>query len=116
MTRRGLTLIEVVAATVLLSLLAVAVVPVLRDARAQAEARGPRLDVFELGLLADRLVDDPESMGVAKDWAEQISSARQALQADGTAITVHRERADWIVFERGSTSVARFVPLEEEQP
>jgi hypothetical protein len=113
MTRRALTIIEVMAATVLLAALAVAVVPVLRDARAQVEARESRLEIFELGLIADRLVDEPEALGVPQDWPDQVTPRSVIINVAGTAISVRRVRACWIIFEHAGTSVARYVPPEE---
>jgi hypothetical protein len=115
MTRRALSLIEVVAATVLLSLLAIAVVPLLRDARAQVETRESDHEIFELGLIADQMVEEPESIGVPQDWADQVARVSGKINVAGMAIDVRRE-GKWIIFEYAESSVARFAPPKENSP
>lgn len=73
--RRGITLIETLAATVLLALLAATCVPMLRHLTTIAERRDAPADVdlAALSALADLLLDDPGRFGIDEDgsWSDR---------------------------------------------
>lgn len=70
---RGLTLIEVLAATVLLAVLAAAVVPMLRYATDAARQQGP-IDLAQLSRAADAIIADPEQFGI--DALDDVSETQ----------------------------------------
>ncbi len=65
--RRGLTLLEVLAATVLLAVLAGACVPILRHAARAMNTPSASSDLRELAALADAFVEGPGEFGIAPD-------------------------------------------------
>jgi prepilin-type N-terminal cleavage/methylation domain-containing protein len=138
-TARGLTLIEVLAGTVLLSILAVACLPLLQSASnsltgASLPESGP--DAMELGVLADAIVeklalaglkDEADLLnadGVQIPWPDDVK--RQAPTSTGGALptaVLHclKSNADtkpsadhaWLVVECQGQHVARWIKISK---
>lgn len=64
---RGMTLLETLAATVLLGVIAAAVLPLVRTAGAGRAPGSAALSEAELSVLVDRVLDDPAGYGVDDD-------------------------------------------------
>ena len=62
--RRGLTLVEVLAATILLAVIAATCTPLIRQATHLVRDTGHSFELFELSRLADELIADPTAFGV----------------------------------------------------
>ena len=124
-SQRGLTLIEVLASTVLLTLIAATCVPLLRQAMEAAREPVRSIDLADLAELADRLVADPEAM-------ESLGfESQQELPwpdlADGPPVVITRfdaaggRTADgevnhtWLTFTCDGWSVSRWLAIETEQ-
>lgn len=120
-TTRGMTLVEVLLATVLMTALAVVCLPVLRAVpTAAGEARPPTLT--DLSLFADECVADPAAFGDASlsepgrfviavhdrpDWEElQIE-----VLDSGEAGPSHR----WVVFRCGDVVTCRWTPIKRAE-
>ncbi len=65
--RRGMTLLEVLAATVLLAVLAGTCIPTLRHAARALSTPSASFDLYELAALADAFVEGPSEFGMAPD-------------------------------------------------
>ena len=90
--RRGLTLIEVVAATVLLTLLAASGVSLIRAARASIEAPVDDSLLFDLGVFADAFVEDPERFGVITPLHELADWSMAITWRDGEGVSIQPQR------------------------
>lgn len=121
--RRGLTLLEVVAAAALLAVIAAACVPMLREARRWAD-RAAEPDRFDdLVAVADAIVADPEVFGLVEtdlttDGFETTISPPELdpdrvrirlLQSDDEAAT-HA----WVALDCDGDTVIRYVELPVE--
>lgn len=80
MTRRGFTLVEALAATTLLAVLAVACVPILRASAESSHDPARAIDPGALGELADRVAAKPAEHGLSEDgtavavsWPEDLA-------------------------------------------
>lgn len=115
--RPGLTLVETLAATVLLAVLAVAVAGLCAQA-ARIPAR-PSAECYEfLRLAVDELMNAPE-------WVRSVAAAPELpaslpSRLDGSSVHVRRHAASggahaWIVFESHGVAVARWVALGAER-
>jgi len=123
--RRGLTLLEVVAAAALLAVIAAACLPMLREARRWAESTSEPHRFDDLAMFADAVLVRPESVGLT---AEDLVKADLSIELDGGAfvpllstVTVRLVTTDaeevrraWLVFESGKDAVLRPVELPEE--
>ena len=136
---RGLTLLEVLAATIMLALLAATCSPII--ARAMALMRpsdnqssdSPLVTVPNLGEIADAFMADPKYFGFANPFLHQIEHAEFACPttlragapissplADRIVRVTRLAAADrnakhiWLVFECEDCSVVRWAPLPEK--
>lgn len=118
MTRRAMTLVEVLAATVLLSALAVAAVGFMRDAaRVARSTDDPHRDVFELARVADGAM---KSEALVRRLAVRDRFPAATLPVDGgpsvrlTRLDPASPDADhaWALFERHGCTVSRWVKLD----
>jgi len=120
-----MTLIEVLAATVLLSILAATSARMLRDVRADSEG-APSTSLFELTSLADSFMTEPARFGVKtpleKVGTEEFAIAWPGLPDRGlvaiTRVDPQTPMKDhaWLVFRHGSLAVSRYVPLSVKDP
>lgn len=122
---RAVTLLEVLAATVLLTVVVSACLPILTCLHSRT-FHGEELRVEELASAADRVVADPTSFGLDPS-AEWNKSAATSIRVGGSVGTVvvsvraarpsgERERADhlWLVFEAEGVAVSRWARTESE--
>jgi type II secretory pathway pseudopilin PulG len=118
-TSRGLTLIETLAATVLLSLLISTCVPIIQGSLQHLQADAVQeLDVRTLGLLVDEhlVTVDPEAILesgsiplIHTDTGEIIDASCRVLTA-GTEDAVNHV---WIAFEAGGVTILRYIVVSE---
>lgn len=126
---RGLTLVEVLAATVLLAVVAGVAASLLAHARLSLErARGYRAtELADLALFADRFLDDPGAFGrdgplergaeaIALAWPERPERPRVVVHRLDADPDVNEEEVAgaWLVFEFGTVTVSRWVRAERE--
>ncbi len=120
---RGLTLIEVPAATALLAMMAAACVPLLRQSmRAAREPEHP-IELLELAEIASGFLSDPSSLELGQergsaeipwpDHPERPPIAFERLMSE----SVDADHA-WMTFTCAGLTVSRWVPVEEpgEEP
>ena len=120
---KGLTLLEVLAATVLLSMIAAACVPLLQQAMRHLHTPIESISIFDLAELADAFVADPAQFNV-----ESIQSMDDELPlpwpnfTDRPGILVHPMMADdpavnhtWLRFSCADRSVYRWITVDPEQ-
>lgn len=132
---RGLTLLETLAATVILSLIAVACIPMLQDARASLEQpSAPACDLIELALLADAVMADPKAHGLdawpnfegaVLQWPEETVQREPQLALRPVQVTVltpsiddpgqHERRHQWVSFMCDGVGVLRWTAVAEAQ-
>jgi prepilin-type N-terminal cleavage/methylation domain-containing protein len=85
MTRRGLTLIEMLASLVLLSMISAACVPLLRSTAAPDPTLNPGF-IADLGLFADELMKSPDEVMpvdgeiLARSWQRKARSEQVTIQ------------------------------------
>ena len=124
MNTRGLTLIEVLASVVILTMLAVACMPMLQSAKS-ATHQDPRL-TFDLGQLADAFIENPQEHGIQDigvidvielAWPE---TSMTELHRDPMTLQLRRiEDGDngvthaWLVFEYEGATVCRWIGPEQ---
>lgn len=122
-SRRGLTLIEVLAATAILAMIAAACIPTLRAALATMNEDDPALDLHDLSNLADQIVGAPEDFGLDSSdivhtevaWPEHPERPPVVVTAlnapsDDDAPPDHR----WLIFTSDGCTVARWMAVEAE--
>lgn len=119
----GLTLIELVAALALLAMIVTASLPVLQEAARSLQSNEPAVAVEDLGMLADRMLSDPEAFGIEPLHAfesAQIEWPTDLLpDATSDAVTVELVRIEetdhaWLRFSAGEAATLRWIKLEEE--
>ncbi len=122
--RRGLTLVEVLASAMLLTLLAGTCVPLLRQATRVIREGGPPFELFELAEFADAFVADPaafetDEIGPLDEQAQLELPWPQA--PDRPAITVRRLTVDdadadhaWLTFTCDRWTVCRWMAVEPQ--
>ncbi|MCP3905290.1 MAG: prepilin-type N-terminal cleavage/methylation domain-containing protein [Planctomycetes bacterium] len=117
MTHRGLTLVEVLASTVLLVVIATVCLPTITAAREHLAADPDMVPVDLLGAAADEFMAEPESHGVESlPDLEQVEitpsiGAVVVTRVEGSTDADHV----WLRFSAGTTSVFRWVRLPEEE-
>lgn len=117
---RAMTLIEVLAAAVILAMLAGAVVPLLADARRTLEHDGVSLEILDLEEFADAFVGSPESFGIDNALTELSRlDVPWPDHPDRPSVLVRLiDGGDhfWIVFECSRLAVSRWLdkPQEDE--
>ena len=118
----GLTLVEVLAATVLLAILAAACVLLLQRAMRALQPPDPGFEFLELAQLADLFIADPSTLGGEALPQEGEHQALWPEHPDRPLITVHRLTANdpeaeyaWLVVSSGQWAVHRWVPNDREE-
>jgi prepilin-type N-terminal cleavage/methylation domain-containing protein len=121
--RRALTLIEVLAATVLLATIAAACLPVIATAREHLiSPKAPTISVDDLALIADELIADPASLGATDLTAPEPFEFTLTDDRVGTIAVRRLDCADsevrhaWVSFEAGGASVFRWIALPAQEP
>ena len=122
MRRRGLTLLEVLASTVLLTMLAGACVPLLRKAMNDLRRPDEPFALVELTQLAELFLTDPPAFGV-----ESLPSQLDELhlpwpeRPGWSPVTVRRWHADtpprdhaWLSFSCEGQRIFRWLAVEAE--
>lgn len=95
MNERGLTLIEVLAATVLLGITAAACVPILTSAmRVLHEEHAASVSLDDLAIFADGVVADPESFGLTIAQLHELDSIEISWPDAGVSVTIKSKRAE----------------------
>lgn len=141
MTRRGFTLVEALAATMLLAVLAVACVPMLRASAESSHDPARAIDPGALGELADRVSVKPAEYGLAEDgppvvvaWPEDLAHGASDATAAMHRVPAREEEPSrtanapgisggsggsegsgggaWIVVECGPRSAVRWIAPE----
>ncbi len=120
--RHGLTLLEVLASTVLLTMLASACLPLLRQAMSDLRPTDEPFALVELTQLAELFLADPSAFGV-----ESLSSQLDELhlpwpeRPGRSPVTVRRLSADapppdhaWVSFSREEQRIFRWLAVEAE--
>ncbi len=122
MTRRGLTLVEVLAAAALLAVTVGALVPLLRDARDVGELDESAIAIFELAQAADRLMleltaEDARSLVSVPRHERAVGELEKLPIRVSAEIRVRDDESHaWIVFERDGLAVTRWIQLPERRP
>lgn len=123
MRHRGLTLLEVLASTVLLTMLAWACVPLLRQAMNDLRQPDEPFALVELTQLAELFLADPAAFGV-ESLPSQVDELHLPWpeQSDRTPVIVHRLSTDagphdhaWVSFTSGEQRIFRWITIEDEQ-
>ena len=122
MRRRGLTLLEVLASTVLLTMLASACLPLLRQAMSDLRPTDEPFALVELTQLAELFLADPPAFGV-----ESLESQSDELhlswpeQPDRSPVTVRRLSVDapppdhvWVSFSCQGQRIFRWLAVEAD--
>ncbi|NRA57220.1 MAG: prepilin-type N-terminal cleavage/methylation domain-containing protein [Phycisphaerales bacterium] len=116
MTRRGLTLLEVVLAVALLALAAGGVASAVSAIVQPADRIPPNPGM--LAATVDEVLRNPERHEF--DAIEVTSSGRGVLRVDGVAIEVTLKarsgRGAWLEFSRRDQQIARWVRVPEPRP
>lgn len=116
MTRRGLTLLEVVLATALLAMAATGVASAVSSITRPVE--GPRADMRELAAIIDDLLREPARYEL--DATAIVASGRGTLVLDEATIQITLKtrsgRGAWLEFAQGGQRIARWVRVPEERP
>ena len=116
MTRRGLTLLEVVLATALLALAATGMASAVGSiTRTDSE---PNIDMYVLADTIDKVLRDPARHQL--DASAIAATGRGSLNLDGAIIQItvktRSGRGAWLEFQEGDRRVARWVRLPEDRP
>jgi prepilin-type N-terminal cleavage/methylation domain-containing protein len=121
--QQGFTLLEVVAATVLLAALTVALLPILVEATTVASRTAPTVDHRALGAFADRLLADEESRARIEEGGEaRFSWDDDAFRTHAEVVATGREFGEgatrhlWVELRCGDARVLRFVSRRPAQP
>ncbi len=120
--RRGLTLLEVLASTVLLTMLASACLPLLRQAMSDLRPTDEPFALVELTQLAELFLADPSAFGV-ESLPLQLDELHLPWpeQPDRSPITVRRWSADapppdhgWLSFSCEGQRIFRWLAVEAD--
>lgn len=116
MTRRGLTLLEVVLATALLALAATGMASAV-GAITRPDPR-PAVDIYGFADAIDEVLRDPARHRL--DTSAIAASGRGTLNLDGEIIQITTKsrsgRGVWLEFREGERRIARWIRLPEERP
>lgn len=122
--RRAMTLVEVLAATVLLAMLAAACMPLLQRAmRALDEPSPPDapFGLLELSQLADSFLADASAFGVESLSEQDELQLPWPEHPQRPVVTVRRLTAQdaeadhsWLAFSSGKTCIFRWVPVDHD--
>ena len=120
--RHGLTLVEVLASTVLLAILAATCLPLFQGAMRAFHSPEPPFDLLELSQLADSFIADPTAFGAESLPEEGELEAPWPAHPARPPVTVRRLTAedpevdhDWLAFSSGRWDVYRWVQAQEEE-
>ena len=122
-SQRGLTLIEVLAATVLLSMLAASCVPILRLAMNDLRDQDESFDLIELSLFVDEILSDPTKFNLDPEMIAESSEHTITWpdSATGASVIMHRLISDdpkadhaWLSFSCNGQSVLRWIEIDNE--
>ncbi|UYV13686.1 MAG: prepilin-type N-terminal cleavage/methylation domain-containing protein [Phycisphaera sp.] len=113
MTRRGLTLLEVVLATALLALAATGMASIVSSiTRPTAQ---PEAEIYELAAIVDEVLQSPARHDF--DTSAVAASGQGSLNIDGSTIQITLKtrsgRGAWLEFRQGEQRIARWVRLPE---
>jgi prepilin-type N-terminal cleavage/methylation domain-containing protein len=117
MNRRGLTLVETLAAAALLAVMAAAVAPLLRDA-ASAVEEPDEVDMLGLGQFADEVAAVPERHGIdvrtGGPWSVlwKRTFDERLVEVTRLLAKTEPERSAWLVFRCGTGATLRWVAVE----
>ena len=122
--RRALTLVEVLAATVLLAMLAAACMPLLQRAMRALRAPPPPdapFELFELSQLADSFLADASAFGVESPSEQDELQLPWPEHPQRPPVIVRRLTAQatevdhtWLAFSSGKTFIFRWVPVDHD--
>lgn len=116
MTRRGLTLLEVVLATALLALATTGMASAVSSITRPIEQ--PSDNLHGLAAIIDEVLRDPARYEL--DTGAIAASGHGSLDLDGTTIRITLKarsgRGAWMEFRQGDQRVARWVRVPEERP
>lgn len=118
--RRALTLVEVLAATVLLAMLAAACMPLLQRAmRGMGAPPEAPFNPVELAQLADSFLADPSAFGVESPSEQDELQLPWPEHPQRPPVTVRRLTAQdaeadhtWLAFSCASWAIHRWVPVD----
>lgn len=118
---RGLTLVEILTATVLMAILVAACVPILRRASQALDEPDRPIAILQLATLADGFLADPDAFGPESAGTEDSFEIQwPPANTDRPSVLVQRlEPADpadgrrWLVFSCDGASVVRWLPAPE---
>ena len=121
--RRGLTLIEVLTATILMAILVGTCVPILRQASRALDMPLRAFEIRELAALADELVADPTTFGLGDTLPEHpFKVAWPATVPDRPPVLVQRLRSEeaedgheWLIFSCAHVTVVRWLPAADAE-
>ncbi len=119
--RRGLTLVEVLTATVLMAILVAACVPILRQATVALDAPRRPVAIRPLASLADQFVAEPSAFGPDSAMTERSFEIQwpDVVAERPSVLVQHLEHDDqavghgWLVFTCDGASVVRWLPPPE---
>ena len=122
MSRRGLTLLEVLAAAVLLAVVAGTCVPLLRNALPALRAPDHQFELFELARVADSIIAEPAAFGI-EAWPEIGDQwITWPDVPDRPVITVRLIRVGepqvnhgWLAFSSGDWTIHRWIALDVDE-
>ena len=116
MTRRGLTLLEVVLAIALLALAATGVASAISSITRPVE--GAHADMHALAVAVDEVLRDPTRYQF--DSTAIVANGRGTLELDGATIRIvlktRSGRGAWLEFVQSDQRIARWVRVPEERP
>ncbi|MFI4883199.1 MAG: prepilin-type N-terminal cleavage/methylation domain-containing protein [Phycisphaerales bacterium JB064] len=116
MTRRGLTLLEVVLATALLALAATGVASAVSSITRPTEES--HADFSQLATIVDEVLRNPALFKF--DSTTIVANGRGTLELDGATIQIvlktRSGRGAWLEFVQGNQRIARWVRVPEERP
>jgi hypothetical protein len=118
--RVGLTLIEVLAATVLLGVLAVTCVPLLRDIAVTATQSPVEIDDLDLAVAADAIIEDRSSLGL-DTWPTEPTLIPWPDDPSRRLIEVRVQSSPsvtdggWLTFRCDASTLVRWVAVDPEQ-
>ncbi len=127
LTRRGLTLVEVLCASVLLAVLASACVPMLTGSLRKLHEPASTFQIEELGEAADLAMNAPEMFGADRiddlagqeiAWPDATDRAPIRIELIESANAEQPNHA-WLVFSCAEQAVYRWMKVEsdaEEEP
>ncbi|MHC4414373.1 MAG: type II secretion system protein [Planctomycetota bacterium] len=120
--RRGLTLVEVLASTVLLAILAATCMPLLRQAMRVLHEPESSFEMFDVSQFADRFIVHPGPGGIKLLSEGDQLELPWPEHPDRAPITVRRMTAGetdtgraWLTFSCEGRSVSRWVAVERSE-